>query len=185
METKFLDTSVADVLVPGTGAVETSLVLIAQGDGESDRDGRVCWVSGVDILGSVKLSGQEAETAVQSGDVIRVMLVKDKQANSAVFTVADVLTSAEVFSHILPSKSTRFEVLWDQMFSLNYSANAEGDYPGVVKAFSVSCDLEMKLMFKSGNGDIDALVSNNLAVLAITQNGKTGLQFIARVLFEG
>ena len=91
-EHKFLDTGLTGTfdttgeVLPG-GGTSTGLNLIAQGTTESNRVGRKCVITKILIRGHVTTASTEAN------NIIRMLLVLDKQANGAYPAYADVLTS--------------------------------------------------------------------------------------------
>ncbi len=184
-EVKFLDTSVNDVLVAATGTVETSFCLVTQGDGESQRDGRTVWATGLNIKGNAYLTALEGEAAVQQGDTLRLLLVVDHQCNGVAPAVGDILATADVNSHREACKTGRFDVLWEAWHDLHWQVNAAGDYAGVVKAFTIDTVLGLELMFRDSTGAVSDLTSNNVVLLAITKNGLIGLEYTGRLFFVG
>jgi len=66
----------------------------AQGDGESNRDGRTITIKSIEINGIVKVAAQADQTATDNSMVVKFWLVRDKQTNGAQLNSEDVLTNA-------------------------------------------------------------------------------------------
>ncbi len=187
-ELKFFETAIDDAVVVGAGAVSPSVNLIPQGVTESTRVGRKCTLKALMWRGNVTLPEQDAQTTPQSGDVVRLMVILDKQANGAVFTVTDILETADWQSFNNLANSSRFRVLMDRLITLNYQGLAS-DGAGVVSqanyvlpfTFFKKCNIPLE--FSSTTGAIGEIRSNNVTILAITSGGIAGLGSNFRVRF--
>ena len=167
-ELKFLDTSSVSALVATAGVIHApSLNLIAQGTGESERVGRKVTVRA--IHGKIHFK-MPASAATSNGAALRLMLVKDKQANGAAPAVTDVLQAASWLSFNNLDNGGRFQTLWEHVESLNPESGSGGTSRGVNNQFrefhitGVSIPIE----YSGGVGVIGEVRSNNLFLLAIS-----------------
>jgi len=190
-ELKFFDTSVTDTLVAATGTVQTSLCLIPQAVGRSARLGRKCVATSLELRGNGFLVALAEATGPPQGELLRVLVVVDTQANGAVFEVTDVLKTAAINSPTNASNVDRFLTLSEEWIPLEYKGAAGGgvgsevDYAGVAHEWVFSLDLDLPLEYTGTTGAIGELATNNIAVLAISKSGLCGLQFTARLNFVG
>ncbi len=190
-ELKFKDLSVADTNVPSTGAVETSLNLIAQGKTGETRVGRNCTAVKLEVHGCAFLPAIDDVATPPEGELLRILLVLDTQPNGAVFTVTDVLDTADIFSPLSAFNEGRFAVLDDQSFGLNYSGSGTristdtADYAGMSLPYELDLQLDLLLEFSAAAAAIASVSTNNLAFLAITKNDLAGFEFTSRLWFSG
>lgn len=96
LEKKFLDMeydAAVSATVAGSEADPTtflSLNSIAQGDGESNRDGRHCKLRSIYISGNILFAGLDQATPTTL-PYITMLLIRDRQTNGAQFNAEDVL----------------------------------------------------------------------------------------------
>lgn len=184
-ESKFFDTVVASGATSASGAIESlSLNLIPQGTTESERLGRKCTITSMYIKGQFTLSS----TAGNDGgeDRIRVIVYKDKQANGATATVANILETADINSFRNLAESQRFDVLSDRVYDFNVSAATSAATIQNSKTYSfgkAKCNIPLE--FNSTTGAITELRSNNIGVLSISESGTANFGFTSRVRFKG
>jgi len=106
---------------PGTVSNSGTLQLlngVANGTDFTNRIGRK--INMVDL--EVKMFFFPISGNAYPGDVIRVMLIYDKQTNGALPAVSDILTSAYPLSFTNLNNRNRFEVLHDEAVALNPQA---------------------------------------------------------------
>ncbi len=123
-ELKFVDVSTAAVPVPSTGVFKSTLVLIPQGDKQSEREGRK--VSVVSVATHLHVFLDEGTSEAQHDHVI-ICLVLDRQTNGALPSATDYVVSATndtTFRNL--SNAGRFKTLWRKDYSLNHQG-AGGD----------------------------------------------------------
>ncbi len=185
MEVKFLDVDLDNADgITAAGEVSNSLSLMAQGDGESERDGRTAFVRGVSLNGNLFLSAVDDAASPREGEGVRLILVLDTQANGAFPVATDILSTADINSHFKASSLERFDVLWDERFDLNYSGGPT-DYAGVVEQFEFSCACEFPLDFSGTAASIGNVATNNLVLLSISKNALAGMRCTSRLFFVG
>lgn len=166
-EMKFFDTALS-FNIDATGEVPATgqLNLIPQGVTESTRVGRKCVLKSIQMRGIVLFQPGAAATAASTA---YIYVVLDKQANGAAAAVTDVFTSANLASamHNL-SNSQRFVVLKKMKFTMAPMAGATTAYNNSTKTFDMFKKCNIPLEFSSTTGAITELRSNNVFLLAGT-----------------
>lgn len=176
-ELKFLDTARTTNPLVVTGTVDTNLVVIPTGAGESDRIGRQVTVKSIYMRHTIVL----APTA-NGVDKVRCIVVNDTQANGAVFAVTDVLASASMESHYNLANQQRFRILADMNFTLNsqaYNGSTETPLYRDIKRY-IKCNIPIEYNnVAATTGAIGTQRSNSIAILwinaATNQSDVTGI----------
>lgn len=212
LEKKFFDTerSIA-ITAPsdatGGEADPTTLLCLncpAQGDGESQRDGRQINMTSIQVKGMVSIAAQADQTA---GDVIpdiMIALVLDKQTNGAQLNSEDVYENPSGFATLASQpfrnleNTQRFRVLKTVHVTAAELAGAiqpvyDGtniEQQGATVPFSMYVNLKgMKVNFLSGQTTsvIDAIADNSLHVIAYASNTSATpfLLYNSRLRFVG
>lgn len=115
---RFINTEIHNTDAVGNGVASTStasFVLLnglTTGDGNSNRTGQSVKGDGIDLKFTV--TGNAAATPLFQ----RVLVVRDKQPNSAIFAIGDLLNATTVTSTYTIGNQMRFDVLYDESFSL-------------------------------------------------------------------
>lgn len=143
----------------------TPLGLLAQGDDNTTRDGRV-----------VTLKSTEFKFALQgdSGTVTRVMVVIDKRPNSgSIWTPGDMMQAGGAIAqqHFDPDKRERWTVLKDVSFVHGAAGSPTEMYLGNFKIRYRGNGLKMRY---TGTTAAIGSVDTNLAYLVIANTGGTG-----------
>lgn len=206
-ELKYLDSAkVASAIVSpadGSGAEQdpatvNCLNAIAQGDGESNRDGRRCVMKSVYVTGLVEYPAQADQTAMDPGTKTYIALVLDKQTNGAQLNSEDVflnpsgngLVAADPLRNL--SYSNRFTVL-DNVTVEQDSPNGVYDgtnieLGGAVRSFKLSKKFTIPVNFTGTAAGVSTIQDNSLHVIAYTSRASTAaptLSYNARVRFVG
>lgn len=165
-EVKFLDTNIAQTDVQTAGNIITSLNIIPEGNGESQRVGRKVVVEAIYCRGKITTSGSQF-----LGGRIRMILFQDKQTNGSAAAVTDILETATIDSYRNLSNVSRFKILSDQTHTLNIlSRNAAVTSSTVVRHFNVAKPrLNTPIEFDNSatTGAITTIRSNNYGILYI------------------
>lgn len=164
-----------------------SISAIGQGTGVSLRDGRTCTLRHLDIRGSVDkvISGSP-----ENANIIRVIVLLDKQTDGAQFKGEDVMTSItfveNAHRNLLFEK--RFEILKDTTFLLEPKVGAvDGGSTttwGIAKTFHWKFDLDIPVEFKSNLTNVSAITNNSLHVMAFSEDNGYFLKYESRVRFN-
>lgn len=175
--------------VATTGNVFASLNLIPAGTTDLTRVGGKCNISNLDVKFAFSLDQQaSAVGGILSGNVRFIMFI-DTQANGATAAVADILTSASIYSFRNMDTVDRFRILCDKMYNVTPQSaiwNGTTLYNGVgaTKYFKKSWKkMNLPIHFSSTTGAITEIKSNNIGFLMISDNGGINYTLNARVKF--
>lgn len=186
-ETKWFDTTLGNMSPAATGSItNASLNLIPEGTTESERIGRKCMVKSLHIKGVIGMPS----SSIPLTERLRVIVYCDKQANGATAAVTDILETTTVDSFRNLANVTRFIVLSDKTTLFNQTAGIGGDsttdlYSPVIKTIKFNKKMNLDLEFSASTGALTELRSNNIGVLAISDNGLATIAYTARVRFQG
>lgn len=184
-ERKFFDTALAfsfDVTgeVPATG----QLALIPQGDTESTRDGRLAVLKSIQIRGTlVCVPGVSGANGVAF-----LYVVLDTQANGAAAAVTDVFTSNVMSTNLINlNNSGRFRILAKKVWTFQATAGVSGAFPSQSKQMEWYKKCEIPMDWSSTTGAITEIRSNNVFLLAGSQNLDDDISFTGncRIRFQG
>ena len=188
-ELKFHDVDLDDTVVASAGAITPSINLIAQGVTEVTRVGRKCTITNVNWRMNYSMPQVDAQATPGAGDILRIILYVDKQANKATAAITDILESADYQSFRNLANVSRFNLLVDKTVGLNYMGLAS-DGTGVVsqglmiRPHDLYRKLSLPIEFSAGTGAITEITSNNLGVLLISKNGLCGFNSKFRLRFS-
>lgn len=187
-EVKFFDTTLGSTAIVVAGTVHPSIVLIPQGDTESTRDGRKINIRAIHFSGILHLHTTQSENV--AGDLIRLCLVQDKQANKATFAVGDVIGGAyNAFFNL--DNTDRFRILKTNYIDLNVmAAGGNGTAIETVEyhlPFRFSVKGNWPVQYSAGTGAITEITSNNFSLVsfAAMSNSTVTITYTARVRFTG
>lgn len=188
IEKKFYDTSFLNV-VPGvtanaSGAEADPAAPIncisspAQGDGESNRDGKKITAKYITIKGSVVLANQINQTALSTPVEVKIAVVLDTQTNGAQLNSEDVFKNSANVVTALPQVQrdleygSRFKILKEENFMLDPKVAAwDGtniEVGGARASFDWYIPLKnLTINFNSGTTAVIAnVVDNSIHVIA-------------------
>lgn len=207
LENKFYDTGIssptnisANANLTG-GEIDPSTVNCisapAQGDGESDRDGRQICITSINVKGVVKVAAQAGQTSADDGTIVFVALVLDKQSNGA------QLSSEQVFSN--PSNSAnlagqpmlnlqyqqRFKVIASKTFSpqdINMAYNGTSvAQAGLLLPFTFYKKVKTVTNFTGTTAGVSNVADHSYHIVAFTNSSTLGPQLLynSRIRFMG
>lgn len=147
---------------------------VAQGTDFTNRIGRKVIVKSIHFKAWVS----PATSTDSPGDICRLMLVWDKQANSAAPAVTDILTTADPFSGVNLNNRDRFKVMYDRRVSMNpavYAANVitGGNPITVYREKFIKCNQEV--IFSGTGATVASIQTGSLYLLFIDLNGTLSL----------
>ncbi len=188
-ELKFHDVDLDDVLIATGGSVTASINLIAQGITESTRIGRKCTITNIGWRYQLGIALQQDDADITSGDVARIIMYVDRQANGATAAVTDILEVADFQSFNNLGNSGRFRTLMDRSYVLNKEVsgtdgtNTVGTpfHVGVADTFFMKVNIPIE--FSAALGVIAEIRSNNIGVLVISGAGTTQFNSKIRLRF--
>jgi len=184
-ELKFFDTIVAGTALAITGVITSpSLNLVPQGITESQRIGRKITIKGITIRFLTQFNNGTAQT----GEVLRIMVVHDKQNNgaAAAVTITDVLETASEGSFNNLANKSRFTTLMDVYKPFNKITDIGTNINEFLDAWVWHKDLNMPIEFDNSfaDGRISTIRSSNILVFGLTLNSTTvNLGYTARIRF--
>jgi len=207
IELKFKDTSVVDkVITAPTDAAGAEmdpttvncLNPIAQGDGESERDGRQCVMKSCYVTGIISEPVAPDQADALAGGVYYVALVQDTQTNAAQLNSEDVFINPGAAAKTAPlvlrdmQYTARFRVL-DSVILMepNRFAITDGTNTGSISGFHLPFKLswngDMPCTFIGTTANVSSIQDNSLHIIAYcsTTSGVPVLSYNSRVRFVG
>lgn len=190
-EYKFIDTVLTDAVVASTGGITTSPNLIMQGIAENNRIGRKVTIKSIACRWELSLPAVSDGADITSGDICRIIIFHDKQANGANAAVLDILELAEWDSFLNLANKNRFVILMDRFTVINrLVAVTDGTNtsttPLVLKFIKFYKKLNINVEFSGVSGAITELTSSNISFLYISSEGICGLaEQQTRIRFVG
>ncbi len=190
-ELKFHDVNLDDAAIDTGGTVTATVNIIPQDTTEKTRVGRKCTIKSIGWRYRMNLAEQDAVATPANADVVRVIMFLDKQANGATAAVLDLLETADFQSFNNLANKSRFRVLHDAMYDLNYVTLAS-DNAGVVSQaglnrsgeFFKKCNIPIEFDDSATTGAIGTIRSNNLGVLLISSAGQASFDSKIRLRFS-
>ncbi len=202
IETKFVDYERTALTVDNAWAGNelddtTALAVssIAQGDGESQRDGRKCELLSCHLKGTATLASNEAQANPGESTVLRLILVLDKQTNGAQLNAEDVVTATtlDVNAWRNLQNSQRFRILKDVRMDINFTQHTQEavndfSYANQVKSW------EMHVVFKKPivvnhtgtTAVVTSIADNSIHLIGVsTSTAQCVINYVSRVRFRG
>ncbi len=169
---------------------------VAQGDGESERDGRLYTLTSLHIRGFIEILGTEGQTAPLGDHLARVVIVLDTQTNAAEVTATNVMDAGQTddinsFRNLQFTK--RFRVLKDKTFripgqagSMTSGANVFDQGPVKIHfKWNFNFKTPIRVICKATTNVIGAITDNSIQVIGVGDTALTLLNYQARVRFLG
>lgn len=195
-ELKFLDNAFSTNPIANTGTIASnSLVVIPQGDGQSQRIGRKITVRS--IYASFCLQIPATLNSDDSSDIVRIIIYWDKQTNGAAATpgeilaAGDVATQRNVLSYRNLENASRFRILKDKSYYLTTMAGigSSGDVASVdayklVKMTFPKLYIPIEYSATADTGAIATIRSNNIGVLMLTRTANANVISNIRVRYS-
>ncbi len=195
IESKFIDSTFDNGIVATVTSAEAdpaggSLAAIAQGDGESNRDGRKCTLTSLHMKGQVQLNSTSGASSQQPG-VARVIVVWDTQTNGAALSSENVMTDPthKEFAFRNLQFFKRFKILKDQTFTINPAAGAGdggvNDFGAIMQNFNWNFRFRIPVIHNGTTAAITTITDNSLHVIAFASSTLMTLRYEARTRFVG
>ncbi len=189
-ELKFHDLDINDsAIAAGVTVAEDSCVTIAQGVTEVQRIGRKCTIRNIGWRFNISLVSQVDEADPPKGDVVRILLYLDKQANGAAATSTQILESADYQSFNNLANKSRFRTLMDRTYTIDHIlAQTDGTNTGAYAETNIADSffkkVNLPIEYDSTTGAITEVRSNNIGVLTISKNGTATFESKMRLRFS-
>ncbi len=205
IEKKFYDTTLATtaLVAPTDGAggeldptTVNSISAPAQGDGESNRDGKKIMMKSVHVTGRVQFTDNTGETAGRINATAIVALVLDTQSNGAQLNSEDVFTNPGGTALLASAPlrnlqySTRFKVLATKTMSMVARPVWDGtniELFSQSNIFRFDKKLDMPVEFTGTAAGVANVMNNSIHVVGYsdTLNGVPKITYNARLRFVG
>jgi len=183
VEMKFLDTVVAGAALSINGQLKGSMNLVPQNVTESGRIGRKITVKSIMIRGDIH---QPPGAGSVSANVVRFMMILDKQCNGALPAITDFLETATFSSFNNLENSARFRVLSDKQYKLQcggYDGTGIGEDLLPINVF-LKCNIPIEFDNSLDTGAITTIRSNNIFGFMITaQTSNVASGFTCRIRY--
>lgn len=184
-EKKFFDTTGSSAISTSGSVLLSSLALVQQGDGATNRDGRKINATYISLKGTWTLP-EESPTTAPGSDVCRFIVYMDSQCNGAAATFTELFASADLLAHNNLNNSKRFKILCNDVAVLNvgalYGSGATWNEVNYYFEKFIRLD-DVVIQYDASTGAITDLTANNFGVAAITENGKGVLNVNCRLRF--
>ncbi len=201
IEKKFFDTeSNSDAFATTWAAMEpatTNLTAVAQGDGESNRDGRKYSIVSIHVKGYVLRPASESATTPIGDATVRLCLVLDKQTNGAQLTATNVMDGGGTDDYLAFQNLQfvqRFQIIWDKTFTLPIGRSSTNE--GAVNLFAVSetrMPFNFRKVFKTPivvtmsntTADIANVTDNSIHMIGVGSSTAVTANYQCRLRFVG
>ncbi len=187
-ELKFMDVATAANVIAGGGEIHLdSMCEVDQGTGEEQRIGRKIIIRSIGIHLNVQLPATTSSAA--STDSLRFIVYQDKQANGAIATVAGILEDSNIFAFNNLSNKNRFRILCDKIWNVNAAAaggNATNNLQTgefVLHKTWFKSALNIPVEYSGTGNAIADITSNNIGILALSENSAVTLETNTRIRF--
>ncbi len=204
LENKFVDYTVSTGMSATWAGGELddstalSLSAAAQGDGESQRDGRTYYINSVHLRGTITQPSVESQTVPAPDVVVRLCLVWDTQSNGAQLNAEDVMKTVssaneyQSFRNLQFSK--RFIVLMDKTMVIPVARGVSNE--GAINLFAhgdTDIFFKMNKKFSKGikvrttgtNATVSVTSDNSLHLIGVSESSSTLIEYTSRVRFSG
>ncbi len=205
IENKFKDFALNGTAITQTWAggelddpTAMALSAVQQGDGESQRDGRVFTINSVHLSGNIAQTSLESQTVPISDSIVRLALVWDTQSNNAQLNAEDVMlpigTNRDIHSFRNLQFSKRFIVLKDMKIRVPAAQTSTNE--GAVNLFAnpvVLVNFKMNKSFKKGikvrcnatTAVVTSVTDNSLHLIGCSNASTNTITYTSRVRFTG
>lgn len=193
-ELKFKDIShnFGAAAIPVNGVLGGSLVLLTSGTAPSTLVGRKMTLKNITIRGTITLpkDNDALLTGLSTSDVVRIMLVWDKQCNGAQAAVTDVISNANGIEGMRNmEKSQRFQIMKEWVIPMN--ADMAFDSTGVQfvssggqKQFKFNKRCNIVIHYDDTASSVIADVQDhNIFLMAISNSGAIRVSCQSRIRF--
>jgi len=173
-EKKYFDTAIGPNLANASaGLIAGSLNLVPAGTTDTTRVGNKITITNVNI--KCFFNQDDIGAAVPGGFNMRMILYIDKQANGAVATVGDLLTSTTIQSFRNMTQLERFEILKDQTCRCVPVVTNVLHSDDTYHYFTWSKRVNVPVYFSGTTGAITEIRSNNIGILFIADRATANI----------
>ncbi len=209
LELKFLDSELTSTSLTnawasynptGTGCTD-SLSVPVQGNGESERLGRVYTIDSIMIHGRVKRGSHESSNGPFTDIRIRIIVYWDTQTNSAEATMTDIMDAGatdDILAFRNLQNTHRFKLICDKSFLMKFNNQTN---EGAVNLFATGGSTRpftlyhkfkggLKVQTDGTTANVTSVTDNNIGIGAIAEGNGEGtvlptIAYTCRVRFRG
>lgn len=163
-----------------------------QGDGESERIGRMCYFTSLELRGWVLFSAAAGVAAPLVPGYVRILVVKDRQSNGAQFNAEDVLLAPDGNNSTEAMRNLEFlqrfvilkDIIVHQTIYGGVGTAADADYNAQQVPWRCNVKLNMKTLYTGTTGTISNVIDNSIHIMAMYQGSTTPtMGYVSRVRF--
>ncbi len=186
IEYKFIDTDVNEATLATTGHVSLGFT-IAQGDGQSQREGRKVRIKSIAWRGRINLV--TSSVLAEGTDIVRLMAIHDKQANKALPSIVDFLELSGIESFKNLENSGRFRTIWDKTFEINCNGiGGDGTTVDTAPAeifFEYYKDIDIEIIYDdvASTGVVGTINSHNIVIMVLSEFANAGITSTLRARY--
>ncbi len=189
VEVKFHDVDIDDAVIATGVNIQAAVLTIAEGNGPSERVGRGINIVTIGWRYDILLPTTTA--AANTSDIVRVLLVVDKQCNGALPAALDILTTASYKSFYNLFNSHRFSIILDRVHNLSSeSGSGRGStdtlsYGEFIIEDDLFAEVDIPIEYDNSatDGSIGTIRSNNLVVVLCSKTGVTSFSSTIRIRY--
>ncbi len=189
-ELKFLDSVQGGAVSVATGGTIplATYVGMQQGTTSSTRIGRRIVIRSIGV--TLTLSIPQSSTAADASDIIRCILVYDKQPNGAQPAFGDIIEGAGFDRYRNLDFTRRFVLLHDKCYRLNSMGAASVASPAIITLENSQCirifksGLALPVYYDTDVGDITDVQTGNLFMIFFAQAGVCTIDSTARIRYS-
>lgn len=178
VEFKYKDTSF--VVLPTTTGGYYLVNSVDRGTDNTERIGRQITMKSLYVKGIMKYQASFPTAVVDQ--MVRLLIVIDKEPNGAVYTLDEVLTSIGVNTFRNLDNKSRFVILYDRKFNINTASE-----PGSFKQFKYFRRFNLPITYTGTGGSIADINKNSIYIwgCGTTATGSTtiSVEGVARIRY--
>lgn len=196
-EKKYVEFNFTDTTVPTTGYLPGSITNIAQGVGDDQRIGRKVVVKSISLRGEIKMPNESNTVlgaASPQSDVMRFMVVQDKQTNGAAANMNSIIAfgAANGGAATLDWRAfrnmdniDRFNILVDRTVKIANPVftNGTGSATQQIVQYNIYRKCNITVDYSTTTAAIGSQASNSLSIYCITSAGLASWNGIVRVRY--
>lgn len=197
-ERKFLDFELNDEAFTAAWAAKNPTTVncisaVAQGDGESQRDGRVYYITRISVRGEITIAALEGSTNPLADRQARIVIVWDSSTNGTEIVGTEVMDGGQtrdIYSFRNLQEIGRFTILYDKTFTIRQIQTNEGAsnlFAGglALRRFNFNHNFKkpIRVVTTGTGGTVATMSDNSIAVIGVADSATIGLSYQARLRY--
>ncbi len=183
VEVKHHDGGEDFVPVLQAGSIRGIVTGIIAGTGEDQRIGRYMTVQTIQLKGNITLLS--TGTPANSSDIVRLLVIHDKQANGGLPSVTSVLRAALYDAYMNLDQAKRYTVLWNMIVPMNATCAVGASAGQHESYFNFYKKVKIRITYNADLGAITEITESNIFILAISSRGLARMCLTTRLRFTG